>query len=680
MPWPSLAALLASILVTGLLGAPDTVWGEFAEGFCMQEQAGFSLNCTANDVEIAGVARDPDTGEPLLEITDPCDYPGDETTFTATFDIVLNAKDRTDVGIYFVRDGDPNGDGAVSGLCTIGVLPIEPSPPYLDLDGDACGDISKPDYSPLEAEVTITAVCKDDDGDGFLNLPNCTSWRNTDYVCYGPTDAFPTTPSKCKCDIGFNVPVPVPPAELKVSKTASPTAVDEPGEAVTYQLSVTNIGIDPNNPVTLSSLMDDLYGDVTQVQGAITATTCALPQTIPSDDGHVGGIDTYTCQFTADALGNGGDTITDTVTGAGIDARGNPISGEDDASVSIIDVLPAISVDKTAAPTEVLEPGDTVGFTVVIGNTSTASSDPLTITSLVDTIHGDLNGQGDCTVPQTLPWGASYSCSFSAFVAGNAGYSETDVVTATGADDEGNAVSGSDSATVDVEDVPSSIELMKTASPTALDEPGGEVSFTLTIYNLSTVDTVTIDGLVDSVHGDLGGTCGLPWSILPGGSQSCTFTTFVQGNAYESETNVATASGVDDDGVGVEDTDDATVNFTNVAPAASLTKTAKMALVTYELTVTNLSDAEALTLTGLVDDQFGDVADPSNPAIESTWCVAPQELEANDGFPGGGDTYTCTFEAWVSTSPHTDTVTATVEDDDGSLPAEPNDSATVTLD
>ena len=54
--------------------------------------------------------------------------------------------------------------------------------------------------------------------------------------------------------------------------------------------------------------------------------------------------------------------------------------------------------------------------------------DTVTITSLTDSIHGNLNGQGTCAVPQTIPAGGFYQCTFTANVTGNAGYSETDIV------------------------------------------------------------------------------------------------------------------------------------------------------------------------------------------------------------------------------------------------------------
>ena len=49
---------------------------------------------------------------------------------------------------------------------------------------------------------------------------------------------------------------------------------------------------------------------------------------------------------------------------------------------------------------------------------------------------------------------------------------------------------------------------------------------------------------------------------------------FVAGNAGDSETDVVTASGTDDDGAPVTDSDDATVTVTGVAPAITVTKTA----------------------------------------------------------------------------------------------------------
>ncbi|WP_440056552.1 DUF7507 domain-containing protein (plasmid) [Pseudoalteromonas sp. T1lg65] len=683
-------------LTIGLLTSVNATALSTELGGCMEETAGFAVQCTANDVAIAGVATNPD-GTPQLEILDDgCAYQGDTVSFTATFEIETTSKERHDVGIYFVTDGDPNNDGAQSGSCSISTLPFQPSPPWLDLDGtddplpgestpsgiqDQCGDISKPDFNPLYPTFTLTATCVDPDNDGQLNLPYCTSWRQAgaNELCTVPSDAYPGSPSKCKCDNTFNIPISVPPAELLVSKTADPTTLVEPGGSVTFTVAVTNVGIDPQNNVTLNTLMDSIYGDITVAgHDGIINTTCSVPQTIVPDDRNPGGIDTYTCSFTVDLVGNAGDVETNIVTASGTDDNGNNLNGDDDATVTLSDSIPSITLVKTASPTELLEPGGAVTFSVVINNTSAASSDPVTIDSLIDSIHGDLNGQGDCSVPQLIAVGGSYNCAFTVLVNGNAGDSETDTITATGSDDDGNTVSASDSATVVILNTPSSIDVLKSASPELLHEPGGNVTYTYTINNTSTVDTVTITVFDDDKLGALDGqgSCSLPQIIAPGGTYSCSVSSYVAGNGNSSVTNIVTVTGVDDDGETLTDMADATVNIQNVQPAASLVKTATQAVVTYQVTVSNDSDAEPLTLTSLIDDKFGDITVIAGD-IQSTTCSVPQVLaEATQA----GDSYSCEFSAIVTSSPHVNTVTATVEDDDGSQAVKPADSATVNFD
>ena len=91
-------------------------------------------------------------------------------------------------------------------------------------------------------------------------------------------------------------------------------------------------------------------------------------------------------------------------------------------------------------------------FDVSVKNTSAVDS--VTISSLTDDVYGNLT-KGTCDVPQTMAAGASYSCSFTGAVSGNAGSTHTDVVTASGTDDDGNPVSDDDDATVTITNVAS---------------------------------------------------------------------------------------------------------------------------------------------------------------------------------------------------------------------------------
>ena len=70
-------------------------------------------------------------------------------------------------------------------------------------------------------------------------------------------------------------------------------------------------------------------------------------------------------------------------------------------------------------------------------------------------------------------------------------------------DNKGNKDDDSDDETVTVTDLPSSIQVTKTANPTQLAAPGGKVTFQVEVLNLSTTDNVTINSLTDSIYGDI---------------------------------------------------------------------------------------------------------------------------------------------------------------------------------
>ena len=221
--------LLLLTLGAGTARADGSGNADQTTGACAQDVAGFHLNCTANDVSIANATN-------ITIHDDGCAFAGDTVTFTADFEMVLTAQERFDLGIWFANDGDPNGDGAYTGSCTVATPAYAPDPPWLDLDqaiagqeGDTCGDIDS-GHSPLWPSVTMTVVCVDDDGDGFLDLPYVTSWRipGANDLCAGPLDAYPGTPAKCKADAGFNIEIPVPHSgTIEVIKDLAPAS--DPG-------------------------------------------------------------------------------------------------------------------------------------------------------------------------------------------------------------------------------------------------------------------------------------------------------------------------------------------------------------------------------------------------------------------------------------------------------------------
>jgi len=281
-----------------------------------------------------------------------------------------------------------------------------------------------------------------------LKLPNCTSWRQpgSNEVCQTASDAFPGSPSKCNCQPGFTINIRVATPTITVAKVANPTSVLEPGGSVTYGVSVVNNGtID----VVITSLIDDTYGDLNGVG------TCSVPQTI-----HPGAANAYTCSFTETVSGNAGTTVTDEVCATGHDTQTPP--GDvgptcDTADVDITNVPSSATLVKTVDSADVT-------YRVVVTNTSAV--DALNLTRLCDDKFGDISGntgsvaqcaQGTLgTVVSTtcpnLPVnniaanGGKVECTF----VGHITSSTTNTVNGELKDNDGNTLTPSDTATVNI--------------------------------------------------------------------------------------------------------------------------------------------------------------------------------------------------------------------------------------
>jgi hypothetical protein len=119
-----------------------------------------------------------------------------------------------------------------------------------------------------------------------------------------------------------------PPTLSKTAQSAACT-VD-----VTYAVVVTNTS--KIDTLTLNSLTDDVYGNITQVQGNVRSTTCGAaspggPGTLPATIQPNG---TYSCSFVG-RISSCDTTVKDTVTGATVDDDGVTSSPSDDATVII---------------------------------------------------------------------------------------------------------------------------------------------------------------------------------------------------------------------------------------------------------------------------------------------------------------------------------------------------------
>ena len=341
---------------------------------------------------------------------------------------------------------------------------------------------------------------------------------------------------------------------IAIVKTATPLSLPVPGGTFNFDLVVTNTS---GVPLTITTLTDDIYGDVTRIPGSTCSNAIGVVLAPTPGPGN-----TYSCRFPGQFTGPAGASQTDVATVTAVDERGNTVRDDDDAVVTITPV-PTITTTKTPNPVSLPEPGGTFTFTYTVTNTG---PEPVTITSIVDDIYGDLNGRGTCAIGARLATGQTYTCAFSGNFFGNAGAAQTDTITTTGRDDRGQQVVSRTQATVHITDVPPSIRIVKTADPLSRPEPGGIFRFTVVVTNTS-FEPITTVSLVDDIYGDLNGrgSCAIGIVLAAnGGSYSCAFDGEFRGRAGDSQTDTVTVVAVDDDGTRVTATAKAIVTITPV--------------------------------------------------------------------------------------------------------------------
>jgi hypothetical protein len=119
----------------------------------------------------------------------------------------------------------------------------------------------------------------------------------------------------CKTDDAFVLyrDVPQAPTLVKAATACVNSQVD-----VSYTVVVTNNPGNDTSPsnLVLNSLIDNVYGNITQVQGRVISTGCAVPQTIAP-------LGNYTCSFVGRISINGCETTeVDEVRATATDAEG----------------------------------------------------------------------------------------------------------------------------------------------------------------------------------------------------------------------------------------------------------------------------------------------------------------------------------------------------------------------
>jgi hypothetical protein len=364
------------------------------------------------------------------------------------------------------------------------------------------------------------------------------------------------------------------------------TAVIQARTNVVYEVIIENHS--PAKSVTITSLVDNYHGDLTTLglDCGDTPVTNPLSLTLTADGSSIECTFTGTVPETTEALPTDVTYYPDTVTASGTADDGKAVSAIATAEVQFIPggsgvaPSPLIEVSKIARPDRVPTTGGAVAFTAEVINAS--ATEAVLIEELVDDIHGNLSGRGNCgeistASPLEIAAGATHRCTFTEQVKGAEGSIERDTITAYGKGKvSGETVLGFDDAAVQFTGVPLDIAVSKTPSENSTD-PGAVVTFTINISNNNDF-SVDVNAISDSVFGDLNGSgdCVVPMQLASQSSKACTFQKAVYPNIRPRlHNNVVTiaaqpAATARSDNNFVSASDQAWIAFTRALPGASL--------------------------------------------------------------------------------------------------------------
>ncbi len=400
----------------------------------------------------------------------------------------------------------------------------------------------------------------------------------------------------------------------------------------------------PDFTVTITSGLDDLDGDG-QVDDLAPGATATAEKVLSFD-------------------GNKDTTLVNiaVVTGTDAPTGGNTLSATDTATIFIDapEVLPNIEVLKTGSVATLPETGGSVTFTVVVKNKAVEN---FQLTSLSDDKFGDLNGVGNCSVPQTISAGGDYSCSFTKELFSNTLTAYTNTVTASGQDPEGNQTSANDSETVNFTDVLPDVSLTKSVDPAMVLWSGGNVNYKFRITNL-TLEPVIISTFSDDKV-TLSAEClALVGTVIaPTSFVECAINNYPLSSPTDA-TFVNTATVVASDNEGNTDTANASATVTFARPSIDVEKTPDTQTVdegltaTFQISVTNTGNVPLTNVT---------VTDAATPSCDKNFALLAV---------GATETYSCTTVALLSSFTNVAVATGNYE----STQVTDQDSAALVLD
>lgn len=426
------------------------------------------------------------------------------------------------------------------------------------------------------------------------------------------------------------------------------------GESIKWRYTVKNEG-----NVTLSNVVVEDNMGVTPVR--ITAD---------SDNKLVAG---QTWIYEATGVSVAGDySNTATATATYLDSAGHDGAPEASDTSNYVGAAPSVTIDKKTNGADdggYLAVGAPITWTYEVKNTSGVTLRNIVVTDDNGTPEDTTD---DVTVGTILALLADASDSVQRTgTAVDGEYTNVGKASWSFADSAGHSTSGSATDSSGYEGGYPEVSLTKSVDDNEKNEPGGTFNYTILITNEGELP-FNITYLHDTQY-DISGYEG---TVLDE-DESLKIEYSIDHHHEGTWPNTASVIVEDEQRNGDDASDSETVSVVNLDPVVTVTKTAGRTLVPgptawveYTFTVKNDS-VEAVTLTELSDDKFGDLL----PDAEKKWAddgnTAPIVLASGASF-----TFTKGFEiARIDGDPHVNEVTATVVDDEDNPDSDTDDAS-----
>jgi uncharacterized repeat protein (TIGR01451 family) len=306
--------------------------------------------------------------------------------------------------------------------------------------------------------------------------------------------------------VTFAAPAPA----ISLVKSAQPAGITDyvVGQTVNYSFLVTNTG---NVPLA----------NVTVTEGAFTGTGAMSAVTCPSAAASVavGAQVTCTASYVVTQADFDAGSLTNSATATGTPTAGSPpTSGPSRVTIPSDGLEPAISLVKTASPTTVAAPGDTVAYSFLVTNEGNTTLRDVALSDDDFTGDGELSAivcpaSATALAPQaSLVCTASYTVTQADVDAG----SITNTATASGTPPVGpDAVSDPSTAEVTAV-VDPALSLTKSVTPTWITRAGESVEYSFVVMNTGNV--TLSDAVITETA--FSGTGPVPVASCPAGAAS----------------------------------------------------------------------------------------------------------------------------------------------------------------